>query len=97
MITALERFLYCLYRQGDFCYHCIYVLFKLLHKCINIHAVHMEITHVSINATCTHVHNLYCALSGQRLNVLESIDDEKRVQEILARLKVEVSCWRLLL
>ena len=33
----------------------------------------------------------------QRLNVLESSDDEKRVQEILARLKVEVSCRRLLL
>ena len=36
-------------------------------------------------------------LSLQRLNVLESSEDERRVQEILARLKVEVSCRRLLL
>ena len=33
----------------------------------------------------------------QRLNVLESEGDEQRVQEILARLKVEVSRRRLLL
>ena len=33
----------------------------------------------------------------QRLNVLASEEDERRVQEILARLKVEVSRRRLLL
>ena len=33
----------------------------------------------------------------QRLNTLESEEDEKKVQEVLARLKAEVSRRRLLL
>lgn len=38
-----------------------------------------------------------CCTLCQRLNVLESDDNEQRVQEILARLKAEVSRRRLLL
>jgi Ca2+-binding EF-hand superfamily protein len=45
----------------------------------------------------TTVHRPLRGHLSRRLNVLESSEDEKRVQEILARLKVEVSCRRLLL
>ena len=43
-----------------------------------------------------HIYSPFSA-AMQRLNVLASEEDERRVQEILARLKVEVSRRRLLL